>query len=173
MNLPSKIFLIGFMGSGKSTLGKKIAKQIGYSFFDLDAEIENDEKRTITEIFNCDGEKYFRNLESKKISSLKDNHNNLVVALGGGTPCFNNNMETIKELGPTIYLKYNPGILASRLLNAKTKRPLIANKTNEEVKVFVEELLRERELVYLQSSLRIEGNNITSNQVVDLLLKNI
>lgn len=173
MNLPSKIFLIGFMGSGKSTLGKKIAKQIGYSFFDLDAEIENDEKRTITEIFNSDGEKYFRNLESKKISSLKDNHNNLVVALGGGTPCFNNNIETIKELGPTIYLKYNSGILASRLLNAKTKRPLIANKTNEEVKVFVEELLRERELFYLQSSLRIEGNNITSNQVVDLLLKNI
>tara|TARA_R110001592_G_scaffold71166_3_gene217817 strand:- start:1089 stop:1565 length:477 start_codon:yes stop_codon:yes gene_type:complete len=157
------------MGSGKSTLGKKLANKLELPFFDLDKSIEEQVGISISEIFKTKGEEYFRLLETQILNQLISKQSNFVIALGGGAPCFNNNMKLINEVGTSIYLKYNEGILASRLLNAKTNRPLIANKTKEELVDFITELLKEREQYYNQSKIIVEGNNITVNQVTDLL----
>lgn len=158
------------MGCGKSTLGKKLAKKLGLDFYDLDKCIEEKAQLSIANIFKTKGEEQFRKLESEQLISLINNKSNYVVALGGGAPCFNDNMKLINEAGTSIYLKYNEGILASRLINAKAERPLIANKTKEELIDFISKLLSEREQFYNQSKIVVEGNNISVNQVVDLLL---
>ena len=170
MTNTNNIFLLGFMGCGKSTLGKKLAKKLGLEFFDLDKCIEEEAGVSISEIFKTKGEEHFRELETQVLTQLISNQTKYVVALGGGAPCFNDNMKLINEAGTSIYLKYNEGILASRLINAKTERPLIANKTKEELIDFISKLLSEREQYYNQSKIVVEGNNITVNQVTDLLL---
>lgn len=166
-----KIFLLGFMGCGKSTLGKKLANKLGFQFFDLDKCIEEKVQMSITDIFKTKGEEQFRKLESDELINILSSNDNYVVALGGGAPCFNENMDLINNSGTSIYLKYNEGILASRLINAKAERPLIVNKTKEELIDFIAKLLKEREQYYLKSKLVIEGTNITVNQVTDLLFK--
>lgn len=166
----TNIILVGFMGSGKSTLGKKLANQLGYSFIDLDQEIELHLGMPISELFETRGEDYFREVETQTLKNKLATTTNYVMALGGGTPCFYNNMDMINEKGVSIYLKYNVGILTSRLLHAKTKRPLIANKTKEELELYIQNLLNKREKFYLKSKLVVDGNNITAQQITNLLL---
>jgi shikimate kinase len=166
MNKTTKIFLIGFMGSGKTSLGKKLAKKLNLPFFDLDQRIEEQEQCTITEIFNKKGEDYFRALETAVLQDTIATKPDFVLSLGGGTPCFNNNIEFINSTGTSIYLKYNAGILTSRLLLAKQERPLIANKNKEELKQFVFDLLNQREPFYHQSKLVVEGKNITTDTIL-------
>lgn len=162
----NKIFLLGFMGSGKSTLGKKLAKQLELSFFDLDDEIEKQEGKSVAEIFEEVGEGGFRKIEAKLLKKLTQKTTNYVLALGGGTPCFYENMELINQSGISIYIKYNEGVLCSRLIVAKAKRPLIQGKSKEELHCFIEETLNKREEFYKQSQFLVEGNNI---KVEDLL----
>ena len=168
-NSHNKIFLLGFMGSGKSTLGKKLAKKLDLPFFDLDKYIEEYTGVTISEIFKAKGELHFRELETQLLTKLISNNNRYLIAVGGGAPCFNNNIDLINNNGTSIYLKYNVGILASRLFIAKAERPLIANKTKEELVDFISKLLSEREQFYTQSKIVVEGNNINPKQVLDLL----
>ena len=155
------------MGSGKSTLGKKLAAKLNLTFLDLDQLIEEQEGKTIAEIFSQHGEAYFRDLETIVLNQTINQHQGFVLALGGGTPIFNNNMELINENGTSVYLKYNAGMLSSRLLTAKQQRPLIAGKNEIELKQFVAELLTQRESFYLQSKLVVEGNNISAKDVVE------
>ena len=154
------------MGSGKTSLGKKLAKKLNLPFLDLDQRIEKQEQCTITEIFNKKGEDYFRTLETAILKDLIQTNTDFVLSLGGGTPCFNNNMEFINSTGTSIYLKYNAGILTSRLLLAKQERPLIENKNKEELKQFVFDLLNQREPFYHQCKLIVEGNNITTDTIL-------
>jgi len=163
----NNIFLLGFMGSGKSTLGKKLAKQLSLPFYDLDDEIEAQEKKTIAQIFEEKGEDRFRKIETQLLKKLTQQSTSFVLALGGGTPCFYDNMKIINQSGTSIYIKYNAGILCSRLINAKAQRPLIAGKTKEELLSFIEETLIVREEYYNQSQFIVEGNNI---KVEDLLV---
>jgi len=164
-----KIFLIGFMGSGKSTLGKKMASQLEVEFLDLDEFIEEREHQSIQGIFDQYGEEYFRKKEQEALRLVAHQKNNVVVALGGGTPCFYDNMEIINNSGASIYLKYNSGILAARLINAKTERPLIKGKTQEELLVFIDKMLLEREVFYNKSQFVVEGKNIKSEDVLKLI----
>ncbi len=157
------------MGSGKSTIGKKLANKLSYAFCDLDKEIEKKEGKTITEIFSEKGEEYFRTIECEELRTLSDE--NQVVALGGGTPCYADNMEFINQKGTTVYLKYNSGILFSRLKNAKAERPLLAGKSDDELKVFIEETLSDRENYYLQSRFVVESQNLTVDEILKLIQK--
>lgn len=157
------------MGSGKSTLGKKLANKLSKPFYDLDLIIEEGENKTITQIFEQKGEDYFREIEKKALQELINTNSEFVLSLGGGTPCFYNNMEFINANGTSIYLKYNVGILHSRLINAKTKRPLIKNKTDEELKQFVTEKLAKREMFYEKANLIMEDKNITVDSVLGLI----
>lgn len=157
------------MGCGKSTLGKKVAKKLDLPFFDLDKYIEEYTGVTIPEIFKAKGELHFRELETQLLTQLINNKDRYLIAVGGGTPCFNENIDLINNNGTSIYLKYNVGVLASRLLSSKAERPLIANKTKEELVDFISDLLSEREQFYNQSKIVVQGNNINSKQVLDLL----
>jgi len=169
MSESKKIYLIGFMGSGKSTLGKKLARQLEMSFLDLDHFIEEHENKTIQEIFDQHGEDYFREVEQKALQKIAEKKDNFVVALGGGTPCFYDNMNVVNQSGISIYLKYNSGILAARLMNAKAERPLIKNKSKEELLSFIDDKLADREQFYNQSQFVLEGNNLKAEDVLSLL----
>lgn len=157
------------MGSGKTTLGKKLANKLGYQFVDLDEAIEQHEQKSIVSIFENQGEDFFRTIESKMLDEILTTTSNVVLSVGGGTPCYFNNMELINKQATSIYLKYNLGMLYSRLISAKTKRPLIANKSDEELKDFIQKTLLEREGFYNQSNIIVEGNNITTEIILHQL----
>ena len=145
-----RIILIGFMGSGKSTLGKRIAYALSLPFKDSDHEIELIHGKTIPQLFEEYGEHGFRTIEKEFIKSLS-NEESYVLSTGGGLPCFNETMKVLKELGTTIYLQRPAKELARRLINSKTERPLIKGKSFEELTAFIDETLTKREKFYLEA----------------------
>lgn len=150
------VYLIGFMGSGKSTAGKKLASSLGWAFVDLDKEIEEAAGSSIPEIFAEKGEDYFRNLESemlRKLQSIGDT----VISSGGGTPCFGTNMDFMLETGVTIYLKLTPGQLRSRLAGSQQERPLLKGLDNEGLLEFIKEKLAYREKWYSRAEFIVDG----------------
>ena len=169
MTNKNKIFLIGFMGSGKSTLGKSLAIKLNKSFFDLDEEIEKHEGKTISAIFKQHSEVHFRKLEKELLAKITTENEDFVMALGGGTPCFYDNMTFINKNGHSIYLKYNTEVLLSRLINAKEERPLIKDKTENQLTNFIDEKLAQREKYYKKSKVVVEGVNVDLNELINLL----
>jgi len=154
---PKKIvYLIGFMGSGKSTAGKKLASSLGWEFVDLDKKIEEITQLTIQEIFAEKGEDYFRNLESEMLQSL-NSQSDTVVSAGGGTPCFGDNMDFMLDTGVTIYLKLTPGQLRSRLAGSKQERPLLKGLDDEAILEFIKERLSLREKWYSRAEFIVDG----------------
>ncbi len=164
----NKIFLIGFMGSGKSTLGKRIARAMHYDFIDLDTSIEVFAADTISSLFQTKGEEGFREIETECLSHLIDKKY-LVIATGGGTPCFYNNMEVMLEHGCCVYLKMPEGALVQRLLQASPKRPLLAGKSEEELRVFIHEMLLKREEIYQKCHLVMDGMTLNTASIVGVL----
>lgn len=155
-----RIYLIGFMGSGKSNIGKKLAARLGYSFLDLDNLIENEQKLTIAEIFSEKGEEAFRTMERCALHQtfeMKD----VVVSTGGGAPVFFDNMEQMNEKGLCIYLKATPDVLISRLVSNQHQRPLIAKLSQEDLQVYIEEQLEKRSLYYEKAILHTEARDLT------------
>jgi len=153
------------MGSGKSVFGKRLAKHLNLKFFDLDKHIEQNYRMTIPSIFNTFDETVFRNLETKELQKILQ-EDNLVLSCGGGTPCFNNNMEIINQQGLSIYLELNEKNLTDRLTKSKTKRPLIAGLKSEELITKISELLKARENYYRLAKLKISEININIEEVV-------
>ncbi len=148
----SRIFLLGFMGCGKSTLGKKLAPMLQLEFLDLDAEIEKKESLKIRQIFEQKGEHYFREIEKKMLDKFFAG-DNFLLAVGGGTPCFFDNIEKMNQSGITVYIQLPAITLVQRIENSKTERPLLKDLTNEKLKQKVEEMLKMREEFYLQSKI--------------------
>jgi len=161
-------FLIGFSGSGKTTLGKRLAESIGYDFWDLDALIEEREKQTITEIFEQKGEPYFRNCETFYLKHLPISKYR-VVATGGGTPCFNKNIDWMKLYGKLIYIKADEAILFDRLTIIKNNRPLLNHFNSEELKAYISIVLKQREPCYEQADFLIESNKDEDTSLKELL----
>ncbi|MEA4937150.1 Shikimate kinase [bioreactor metagenome] len=154
-----RIFLVGYMGSGKTTMGKLLAQQLGLSFLDLDAYIEGKHHRTISQIFDKEGESGFREIEKKCLHEVAD-FENVVVATGGGAPCFFDNMTYMNQKGITLYLKMTINQLSKRLSSSKAGvRPLIANKNKEELYQFISEGLAKREDFYLMARHVISGSD--------------
>jgi shikimate kinase len=162
------LYLIGFMGSGKSTLGKKIAHALHYDFVDLDRAIENESGKRINAIFSEDGEARFREMESALLKKLSEKKF-LVVATGGGTPCFHNNMQWMHDHGCCVYIKMPPLALYSRLEQAAPKRPLLEGKTGDELKQFITDTLAQRESFYQQSHLVIDGISVGLPSLMSVL----
>lgn len=161
-----RIFLIGYMGSGKSTVGKGLAKNLNLSFIDMDEYIEERNMRTIPQIFEKDGESGFRNIERKALLELAD-FENVVIGTGGGAPCFFDNMDVIKNSGKSVYLKGTPRILAERLRNSKVERPLIKGKNDSELLAFINESLDKREKWYMQADVVLEfDHDLSDNEVL-------
>jgi shikimate kinase len=154
-----KVYIIGFMGSGKTTAGKKLAAVLGWPFFDLDKKIEEIAGKSIPDIFSQDGENYFRTIESEALKTI-EYETDAVVSTGGGTPCYSDNMDFMLKTGLTVYLKLNPLQLLSRLSGSKGERPLIKNMGREELLSFIEEKLHSRELWYNRAIIIIEGIDV-------------
>lgn len=160
------ICLVGFMGSGKSYVGERLAKLMSYNFVDLDTYIADNEKLTINDIFQKEGENVFRSKENKYLKVLF-NEKNTVIAAGGGTPCFHNNMDLMCQNGITIYLYANNTILFSRLKKERAKRPLIANTTDKELIEIIETKVAERSPIYEQAEAIFEIKNLEDDKVID------
>ncbi len=156
------------MGVGKTSIGKKLAKQMGWLFFDTDKQIEKKTGLSIPEIFNQLGEDFFRDHEREilnEIASLE----NVVVSVGGGLPCFYNNMDRLNEIGTTIYLKLEPEFIVKRLLESKIKRPLIENLSEKQVEEFVIDKLTIREKYYLQANVEIRADRFAFKHIINLI----
>lgn len=162
------LFLIGYMGSGKSTLGRGVAAALGWRFIDTDKEIERREGMSVSEIFATRGEEAFRRMERDLIASVSPDEQ-VVVSTGGGAPCHFDNMERMNAAGVTVYLKIPAGALAHRLLASRTRRPLIDGKSPEELCAFVEEHLAMREPYYSRAAHVIEGVGIRPEHIIETL----
>jgi shikimate kinase len=150
------IYIIGFMGSGKTTAGKKLASLLGWTFIDLDRKIEEAAKMSIPEIFSQHGEASFRQSESDILRSL-GLESGAVISTGGGAPCHSENMSFMLGTGLTVYLRLTPFQLVSRLSNAREERPLIKGMKGEELLRFITGKLEEREKWYSQADLTVDG----------------
>src|SRR6056297_153435 len=153
------VYLIGFMGSGKSTAGKKLANRLGYQFSDLDEYIEEKEKKSISEIFETEKEEGFRLLEKEYLRKLKP-EKETVISTGGGAPCFYENIDFMNQTGLTIYLKMNVNQLLFRLTQKEQNRPLLKGKSKEQMKLSKEQLLKNRESYYEKAKWIVNGFNI-------------
>ncbi|MRH99011.1 AAA family ATPase [Kriegella sp. EG-1] len=152
-----KIVLLGYMGSGKSTVGRQLAQKLNFIFVDLDAYIEQNEQMTISELFEVKGEIYFRKKESEYVSKALKSHDNVILSLGGGTPCYGNNMNQILELTSSVfYLKLSINGLVERLLKEKSERPLIKNIPDVDLPEFIGKHLFERSMFYQKANFTID-----------------
>ncbi len=151
------IIIIGYMGAGKTTVGKVLAKELGVMFYDLDWYIESRMRKTVKQIFEEIGEEGFRKIERNMLHEVAE-FENVVVSCGGGTPCFFDNMDYMNQLGETIYLKASPETLHTHLKMGKGVRPLLLNKTPEEVEIFIREQLKLREPFYNKAKHIIDIN---------------
>jgi shikimate kinase len=165
-----KIFLIGMMGSGKSYWTKKIAKWIKSAGYDLDDLIEMNEEKTISEIFNEDGEEHFRKTESKILKWFKEKKK-YVLATGGGTPCNQDNMNWMKKEGMVIWLDESIDVIVSRLFNEKAYRPLIADLNEDAISAFIQSKLLERTPFYVQADYRLSAEQITEAGLKKIIQK--
>jgi shikimate kinase len=154
----NRIFLIGYMGSGKTTIGKLLAAKLGYSFVDMDARIEGTQFKAISQIFAEKGEDEFRRLEQSCLHEVAG-FENVVISTGGGAPCFFDNMEYMNAHGVTVYLKLTAAELAERLeFIGVSKRPLLANRKGDELRRFIAEGLAKREPFYKKATYALSGD---------------
>jgi len=165
---PVKIFLIGMMGSGKSYWAEKLKKKLHVSAYDLDALVEMMEEKTVAEIFEEDGEEYFRKAESKMLRLFAEKKQ-FIVSCGGGTACDNDNMKWMNKQGITIWLDEPVSILAERLIKEKAHRPLIKDLDNEELEAFLAKKRDERVEFYSQAAYRLSGDELTESALVKLI----
>ncbi len=157
------------MGSGKSTVAKKLATRLKYDFIDIDAAIVNMAGKEIADIFREEGEDAFRQLEHSILVSLCD-RTNTVVATGGGAPCFYDNMVLMNKHGITIYLKMHPDSLASRIIASNTERPLLNRISNDDLPAYISRHLLEREVFYNKAKLTIKGESIKIDDLERLVI---
>ncbi|MFC3813159.1 shikimate kinase [Lacihabitans lacunae] len=155
--MTTNIFMLGMPSSGKSTLGRQLAKELNYDFVDLDKKIEISEGKKISEIFNLEGEEYFRKLEAENLRKIEPN-SKLVIATGGGTPIFRSNMDYIKESGISVFLDVKPNKLEERMRNSKkNNRPLFSLESDTLLSTLTK-TYDERIEVYSQADIVIEGD---------------
>ncbi len=156
------------MGCGKSTLGKRLAKHLNLQFVDMDHYIEMRNHKTVPQIFAEEGETEFRKKERKALEELAD-FSDIVIATGGGAPCFFDNIELMNNTGTTIYMNIDPAILADRLMHSKTERPLIKGKSKEELTDFIDEMLKKRSPFYGQAKFEITEPDIDLDEIQNLI----
>jgi len=171
-----KIVLCGYMGSGKSQVGRLLASKLGLVFFDLDDQIEKNQQNSVKKIFLEKGEIFFRKKENEVLKELLDAPESFILSLGGGTPCYADNLEILKNNKEVrlIYLKVELNELTKRLFNEKEKRPLISDQeSRESLNDFIRKHLFERQYYYLQSDVVLDVSTLNIEETVNLLIKQL
>ena len=161
-----RIFLTGYMGAGKTTLGKALARKLQLSFVDLDWYIEGRLHKTVGELFVERGETAFRELERTMLHEVGE-FENVVISTGGGAPCFFDNMDFMNRNGKTVFLHVHPEMLYHRLRAAKQQRPILQNKKDDELKAFIVQALESRAHFYAQAQYVFEGDELEDHRQID------
>ena len=163
-----KLFLVGYMGCGKTTFGKRLANKLGYNFIDLDKVIEKEIGMTIAQYFAEFGETAFR---EKERDLLQSTHfpSDSIIATGGGAPCFFDNMDWMNENGVTVYISLTPKSLADRLQGAIHERPVLKGLNQDELEAFITNALEKREPLYNKAKIVVEGINISPERFIPVL----
>lgn len=162
-----KIFLIGFMGCGKTHWGKLLSQKLSVPFFDLDEKIVEHEGKSVTEIFEKEGEEYFRLLEKDVLHLLSESHESFVMATGGGTPCFYNNIDYLKKQGTVVWINCSTDCLYNRLIKEKKQRPLLKNIPDAELRAYIIKKYSGRKIFYQQAAVILPEENLTIENMVD------
>jgi shikimate kinase len=162
-----KLFLIGFMGSGKSYWGKRLSKKLSIPFFDLDEKIEEHAGKTIPQIFAEQGEEQFRLLEKEVLYLLNESHESFVMATGGGTPCFYNNIDYLKKNGTVVWFNCSVDCLFRRLIEEKDKRPLIRDIPDSQLKSFIVKKFSNRKIFYQQAHVIINEDDTSLEKMLE------
>lgn len=165
-----RIILIGYMGAGKTTIGRQLAMALGLQFYDLDWYIEMRYHKKVSEIFAEKGEAYFRDIERRMLHEVAE-FEDVVVSCGGGTPCFYDNMAYMNQQAETVYLKLTPEVLCMHLKMGRTVRPLILGKTEEELQQYIRESLVEREPFYTQAKHTIDVSLMDNYEKIAITIK--
>lgn len=152
-----RIIFLGYMGSGKTTIGNALSKDLGIPFYDLDWYIESRMRKSVKQLFDSVGEEGFRKIEHNMLHEVAE-FENVIISCGGGTPCFFDNMDYLNRQGDTVYLKATPEVLFRHLKMGRTVRPLLLDKTPEEVQTFIGEQLRAREPYYVRAKYTLDVN---------------
>lgn len=160
-----RIFLTGYMGAGKTTLGKAFAREMKVPFIDLDWYIEERFHKSIPELFTERGEEAFRELERRMLHEAGE-FEDVVISTGGGTPCFFDNMDYMNRQGQTVFLDVHPDILFRRLRVATQQRPILQGKTDEELRAFIVEALGKRASFYEQARYRFDAGRLESRRQI-------
>jgi shikimate kinase len=161
-----KIFLIGFMGSGKSYWGRKLSEKLNLPFFDLDEQVVSHEGKSISEIFTVHGEEYFRLQEKNTLHLLTESHDSFIMATGGGTPCYFNNIEYMNLSGTTVWINTSQDELFKRLISEKEKRPLISELTDEQLQGFISKKYSDRRIYYEQADMIIDDETLNLDKLI-------
>jgi shikimate kinase len=164
-----RLFLVGFMGSGKTHWGTRIAEKLMIPFYDLDAVIVNSEGMSISEIFAIKGEEYFRYMEKQTLEDLVAREDHFVLSAGGGTPCFFNNIEFMKRNGKVLWLNTSLGALNQRLLKEKNSRPLLRGIDEAGLRAYIIRKLSERKMYYEQADLMVHEESVELDSLIRLL----
>jgi shikimate kinase len=164
-----RIFLIGFMGSGKTHWGNLLAVKMDLPFFDLDTVISKTEELTISQVFSIKGEEYFRYKEKEVLEELVSDHERFILSCGGGTPCFFNNIEFMKKSGKVVWLNTSIETLKERLLKERMLRPLIRSIGDRELRTYIIRKLGERKMYYEQADMMVNEESISIEPLVELL----
>lgn len=167
-----RIIIIGYMGAGKTTVGKALSKELGIPFYDLDWYIESRMRKTVKQIFDEKGEEGFRKIEYNMLHEVAE-FENIILSCGGGTPCFFDNMDYLNQQGETVYLKATPEVLYGHLKIGKSVRPLLLNKTPEEVQVFIKEQLVYREPFYEKAKNTLDVNLLDNFEKIQISVQKL
>ncbi len=164
-----KIYLIGFMGSGKTHWGRLLSEKLGVRFFDLDEEIVEQAGKPITEIFATTGEEHFRMLEKDILRHISDKHESFIMACGGGTPCYFNNIEFMNQAGTSVWINTPVETLFSRLVNQKSKRPLIRDLSDDQLRGFISKKFSDRRMYYEQAELVVDEEPVELDKLIETI----
>lgn len=168
------IFLVGYAGSGKSSLGKRLARRMGLRFVDTDNVVEQQVGAPIADIFHYEGEEYFRIAERRAVEGLANEGMDLVIATGGGLPTWRDNMEWMLRSGIVIYLRRSPEQILSRLSDyGRMKRPMFRGKSDEELVAFMREQMAERDKYYTQAHIEVDCNAKSDDDVVEYIVNKL
>ena len=167
-----RIILVGYMGSGKTTVGKALSKEMGMMFYDLDWYIESRMRKTVSELFAERGEEAFRKIEYNMLHEVAE-FEDVIISCGGGTPCFFDNMDYLNQQGDVVYLKATPETLYKHLLMAKVERPLLKGKSPEELIVYITEHLKEREPFYQKARHTVDVTLLDNYDKINITVEKI
>jgi shikimate kinase len=162
-----KIFLIGFMGSGKTHWGRLLSEKLGIPFFDLDEQATSHAGKSIPEIFASEGEEHFRMLEKEVLHIITESHDSFVMACGGGSPCYFNNIEYMNQSGTTVWINTATDTLFDRLVKEKDQRPLIKDLSEEQLQSFIARKFADRKIYYEQAAIKINEEPVQLDSLIE------